>query len=521
VDGHAQTAAPEAPDRTLFMQMTHGFFTETEVRTALDAELDGPTRQLPPSSVNQALTLRRDEVSGWVTGRLQGHFMPTPEETVAVSKPGHGVRPVAVWDLPSRLAYSVLTARLRPALPTVKRDRVQWRAFQREPLDHAGRYVVASDIAACYQYIDHSLLADELLVQTGEHAVIETIVELLRATGGRRYGLPQQSDSSDLLAEAFLARLERALVRRGLVVARYSDDFRFSCSTWSEVTRAIEVLAEEARLLGLTVNDIKTVTWGRTKYEDHLNESDRLRQEIANEAKIDLTQVDVHPYDDTVVEQPPEQEDVELLGAERILKRWVTVAGRGNVALSRRAEHRAVLELLPWALGTLQAHPECTAETLSHCGRLLRFERTLTPAVAAYLSTRNDDEAVLAVFDRLLRTKAYLNGWQTWWLQRPLARIEGFTTGPGSKARMHWERNALTSAEQTPVLRAHAALSLARHRSVKIDELLRIYRNSSATVRPVLAAAIALLKPATPVRKSVIGDSALCKWSYEWAELHA
>ena len=457
----------------------------------------------------------------WANGRLQGEFVPTREETVAVSKLGHGVRPVAVWDLPSRLAYSALTARLMPALPAVGRGRAQWRAFQRAPLEHPGKYVVASDIAACYQYIDHGLLTEELLVQTGEHAVVETVTALLRETGGRAYGLPQQSDASDVLAEAFLARLERALVRRGLLVARYNDDFRFSCGTWSEATRAIEVLAEEARLLGLTANDMKTVTWGRTKYEDHLNEADRLRQEIADEAKIDLTQVDVHPYDDTVVEQPPDQEDVDLLGSVRVLERWASVVGRGNVAMSRKAEHRAVLELLPWALRTLQAHPDSPANVLGLCTKILRLERTLTPAVAAYLVTRHDDAAVLVAFDRLLKAKAYLNGWQTWWLQQPLARLDGFAFGAGSKARLGWERNALTSAEHTPVLRAHAALSLAQHGVITVDELLAIYSRSSTTVRPVLAAAVALLKPAAPVRTAVTGDSALCLWSYEWAELLA
>ncbi|MGI8692893.1 MAG: RNA-directed DNA polymerase [Geodermatophilaceae bacterium] len=503
------------------MRFERGLLAEEEVRAAVDAELDRPVRLLPPSSVNQALLLRRKEVAAWANDRLQGEFVPTPEETVAASKPGHGVRPVAVWDLPSRLAYSALTARLRPVLPAVGRGRTQWRAFQRAPLEHPGKYVVASDIAACYQYIDHGLLTEELLVQTGEHAVVETVTALLRETGGRAYGLPQQSDASDVLAEAFLARLERALIRRGLLVARYSDDFRFSCATWSEATRAIEVLAEESRLLGLTANDMKTITWGRKKYEDHLNEADQLRQEIADEAKIDLTQVDVHPYDDTIVEQAPDQEDVDLLGSVRLLERWASMVRRGNVAASRRAEHRAVLELLPWALGTLGAHPDSPADVLGVCTKVLRFERTLTPAVVAYLATRNDDAAVLMAFDRLLRARAYLNGWQTWWLQQPLARLDGFATGQGAKTRLRWERNALTSAEHTPVLHAHAALSLARHGVIKEDELLPIYSRSSATVRPVLAAAVALLKPSAPVRKAVTSDSALCLWSYEWAESHA
>lgn len=501
--------------------MQPALFEELELLTAVHAELDRPAKLLPPSSISPALQGRRDEVATWAAGRLQGLFVPTREETVAVSKPGHGVRPVAIWDLPSRLAYSALTDKLKPALPTMDRGRAQWRDFQRSPLKHSGKYIVASDLAACYQYIDHGLLTEELLVQTGEHAAVEAITALLRETSGKTYGLPQQSDASDVIAEAFLARLERALVRRGLLVGRYNDDFRFSCATWSEVARAIEVLAEEARLLGLTVNDMKTVTWGRKKYQDHLDEADHLRKHIADEAKIDLTLIDVHPYDNTVVEQPPDPKDVDLLGAGRILDRWESMIRRGTVSMRRRAEHRAVLELLPWALRTMSGSSDSPTNLLDLCTKILRLERTLTPAVSTYLTSRCDDAAVLAAFDRLLRKKAYLNGWQTWWLQQPLARLEGFASGAGSKTRLSWERHALTSAEHTPVLRAHAALSLARHEEIAIDELLSIYSRSSSTVRPVLAAAVALLKPPTSVRTAVTRDSKLCLWSYEWAESNA
>lgn len=378
--------------------------------------------------------------------------------------------------------------------------------------------MVASDIAACYQYVDHGLLAEELLVQAGDHAVVETVTALLRETGGRAYGLPQQSDASDLLAEAFLARLDRALVRRGLLVARYNDDFRFTCATWSEAVRAIEVLAEESRLLGLTVNDLKTVTWRRKNYEDHLDEADRLRQEIADEAAIDLTQFDVDPYDGTLVEQPPEPDQVDRLGSVRVLERWASLLHNGTVAAGRRAEHRAVVELLPWALRTLQTSPDTPPGTVRVCMRLLRLERTLTPAVATYLTSRQDDASVLSAFDGLLRSRAYLNGWQTWWLQQPLARLVGFADGTGSRARLRWERDALTSAEHTPVLRAHATHPLARHGAIGHEEILGIYDRSSSAVRPVLAASLALLAPPPEVRAAVTGDSALCRWAYEWAE---
>lgn len=120
-------------------------------------------------------------------------------------------------------------ARLAEILPKVNRGREQWRTFQRLPLKHDDRYVLTADITACYQHIDHGLLSEEILVRGGDQRTIDALAALLSTTSGRSYGLPQQSRASDVLAEAFLDRLERALVRRGLRASRHNDDFRFVC----------------------------------------------------------------------------------------------------------------------------------------------------------------------------------------------------------------------------------------------------------------------------------------------------
>src|ERR1700722_6391205 len=203
-----------------------------EVMGALAAEMDLQPPLLPPSIVYPALSSRRQEVAGWIQRRLSGQFLPTPQETVAVNKARQGVRPVAVWDLPSRVAYRALASRLEKGLGTGQQEKRQWREFLQEPLRYGGRYVVASDIAACYENIDHGLLSDDLLMRTGDHVTVEAVSSLLFETSGRAFGLPQQSPASDVLAEVVLDRLERVLVRHGLQVARYNDDFRFTCASW-------------------------------------------------------------------------------------------------------------------------------------------------------------------------------------------------------------------------------------------------------------------------------------------------
>lgn len=477
-----------------------------------------PPRLLPRSSVYPALVGRELEAAEWLADQLNSQFVPSVQQVVAANKGGHGVRPIAVMDLPSRIAYRTLAEQLALTLPDLERSRSDWKEFKRAPLGRKGSYVVGADIAACYQQIDHELLARELLVQTGDFETVDAIKGLLHLTRGTRQGIPQQSHSSDLIADPFLAKLERSLVRRRLQVDRYNDDFLFTCATWSEVIRSIEVMEEEARHLGLIVNDQKTITWRRGTYETRLDEADDLRRQLADEAELDLTRFDTNPYDGSVVAEAPAQADVDALSALRILEHWTSVAGRGTVSDRRRKEHRAIVELVPLAFATLRTTQEETESVLKHCVKMLRFERTMTPSVGEYLASRLDRRLAVDALDLLLKSETYLNGWQTWWLQHPVARLPEFVTGKGAAQRLDWERRALTSAELTPVLRAEVAHTLAGHKEIEVDDLLGIYDRTSNVTRPVLASAVALLKPPAQVKKAIVGDSQLNAWCYERAE---
>jgi hypothetical protein len=307
-------------------------------------------------------------------------------------------------------------------------------------------------------------------------------------------------------------------------VSRYNDDFRFTCLSWSDAVRAIEVFSEEARRIGLAMNDLKTITWKRGNYEAHLDEADRLREEIALEAELDLldlTRFETDWYDSSVVAVTPEPGDIDRLAAARVLERWSRLAARSEIPGRRKAEHRAIVELLPLALTTLASDPSTDATVLRHAMMLLRYERTMTPAVAGYVIGRNDAGAVVATFDKLLASKAYLNGWQTWWLQESIAKMPEFASKAGAARREKWSRAAFASAEQSPILRAQSTLALSRHGHITTDQVLALYDRSSSTVRPVLVAAIAMLKPGTSTQRSVTRDNELHRLVYEWASNHA
>lgn len=99
------------------MKIESDVLTEQDVVAALDAELAAPPQMLPQDTTYPALNANRADAADWVRGRLVGgEFVPTPEETVAANKLGHGIRPIAVWDIPSRIAYRALAQRVAEQL---------------------------------------------------------------------------------------------------------------------------------------------------------------------------------------------------------------------------------------------------------------------------------------------------------------------------------------------------------------------------------------------------------------------
>ena len=500
-----------------------GLVTQSAIGTALDDELDKPSLLLPSSPVAPALLSRREEVTAWVHAQVSGSFNPAPQEIVAVSKSRHGIRPVAVWDLTSRLLYRALAAELTESLEFPERSSDAWRDFQREPAASRGRgYVVEADIASCYELIDHALLSQELLVQTGNHQLVDALMQVLRETSGRTYGIPQQCSASDLLAELFLDKLERALIRRGLAITRYNDDFRIKCRSWSDVIWSIETLTDEARKHGLILNDSKMITWSRTAYKRSLDEVDELREEVAAEAGLDTESFQFEEYDGQFEFPAGDTDETQGMAAVRVLQKWEEVAGSGRVDDENRGLHRAVLQLLPFALNVLSTIRNDLGDSLSIAMKLLRYEQTMTPYIARFLNTRENESALLTEFDALLERKAYLTGWQTWWLQQPLARTSSFIdSSTRGEARRKWVRNAFANAERSPVLRAQAAMTLARHGEIDGDELLRIYDRSSPVTRPVVVGAIALIGPSERIARAVTGDSQLNRLVFEWSSQYA
>jgi RNA-directed DNA polymerase len=493
--------------------------TVTDLSDAVEFATDHPRRLLPEREwVTAAIEAHRDEFAQMAHTQITGEWQPSRERIIGASKARHGVRPVAVWDPVSHAAYDALVARITPSLPQLVRSGDAWREFLRSPLEDyaasAAKYIVAADIASCYQFIDHGTLAAELTERSNDRAAVQSIVDLLRETGDRRYGLPQQSRSSDVIAEPYLARLERALVRKGLILSRYNDDFRIVCASWSEVNRAIEVLSDEARQLGLTLNDSKIITSKRATYEKSLDEGDKLREEISGEVGFVFDEYD----EDNEAREDEADTDVALT----ILERWQKIAGTGEVAEADQATHRSLLDLLPRALGALRAKAHDDPFAVEVAFSLLRFEQTLTPNACRYLAAVPTEGNVVSAFDTFLQGDRYLTDWQAWWLQIPLRRV-ALADGTGGPARLAWLEKVYRSTEQAPLIRAETALTMAAfgHAETAEEELVRRYDRATRVERPTFVAALATVGASTAMKNAVIGDSLLHEWIFDAVESHA
>jgi len=193
--------------------------------------------------------------------------------------------PLLWFDIPHREPGRVR----RLGIPTVT-DRVAQRAVKRvlEPvcetvflpcshgfrpgrsvltaLAHMLRYeaqglpwVADADIAACFDTLDHDLLLSDLAAITPDDRLLGLVAGWLVAGAfvpGR--GVAQGAVLSPLLTNLYLHAFDVAMVRAGLALVRYADDWVIMCRTPRAAAQALERAAAALGELGLSLNPAKT-----------------------------------------------------------------------------------------------------------------------------------------------------------------------------------------------------------------------------------------------------------------------
>ncbi len=476
-------------------------------------------RPLVPHDGPMTTLWMHDGGGEWAYRRCTVEFAPVPSRVVSVRKHRHGVRPVAELCARDRVLYRALVNRWESKLAEPDRSRNAYNTFLNAPLRavKAPKYVVSSDVTAYYQYVDHGLLARELLARTGDSDGVDALTGLLAGLIGRSYGLPQQSGSSDVLAEAYLSVVERRLLRQGLAVWRYNDDFRIAADSWSDALNAVDALERECRGVGLVLNDSKTIIRLRDTYEAALGVREKVLKEISEQVKKDLTDLSLSYDGDDVIETPPEQGDVGA--ARQVLADWHGLARRANSLNKYEQDKMGVLaELVRWALPVLRTQPT-DLDVLRSCSLILRTEQTLTPYVSRYLESSSDEPTIAVTwFEEFLNKNPYLTPWQAWWVAPSVREIAG-SYGNGSRQRAWLEGIWKDPNNPEPVI-AGLALTMAEKGLVTADGLVGMFDGMTEIGRPSVARALGSIAPSGHAgAQTLIAEDEWVRWAFEVGRL--
>lgn len=507
-----------------FMRIAVGLLTLEDFEDALACEFFA-TRGLVPDDLGMWGLFNHAGADEWAHRRCVIEFAPVPGQIVTVRKSGHGVRPVAELSVRDRVLYRALVRRWKEDLPEPDRSSEAHETFLSAPLGSDPTYVVSSDVAACYEYIDHGLLAREVLARTGDSAGVEALMSLLAGLTGRSYGLPQQSGSSDVLAEAYLSVVERRLLRQGLAVWRYSDDFRIAVDSWSEALNAVDALERECRSIGLVLNDLKTIIRKVATYQEGLSRRAQVLEDISDEVQVDLTDVVQDLYDDDIVIEP-EKSEVIVGAAQQVVAEWTGLHERmlnpdPKSALTQEEQDKrlALTDLLRWGLSVLQSE-KTDADVLAACGQILRTEQTLTPVVARYLTKAADPVTTIAWFEDFLGDNPYLTPWQAWWVAPALRGVQG-SYADGS-AQRSWLESIWTDSACPEPVKAGVAFTVAQKGLADAKGLMKVFESMTDTGRPFVARAVGAVASADDVGAStLLAEDEWIKWAFELGQSDA
>jgi hypothetical protein len=393
---------------------------ELELAAAVDDEMMAWRSLAPPEPWRDAVASCRNEIAEWITTRLLAGSPSAQTAVLNARKAGHGTRPVSVMGVPERVVYRALAKHVLGPLELPDRSAQAYRDFVLAPIQ-AGfdsqpgmlrtlgsaifGYVVEADITAFYQYVDHEILRQELHIQSGQVESVEYLLQLLAESEGRAFGVPQLHDPSDWLSDFYIRIVERDLIRSGLQVWRFNDDFRIGCEDYADALDAIERLEESARSVGLTVNTYKTYT---PTFMTYLIKNTGLDISTA-EAGFDPQDVEAIVADYTTLD-----ESDAISTAHNVIERLRSSpqhVGHIDIMKLRTEELRDLRR----AFGALSRNAD--EYGLDWVKPLFEFAPSLTPRLVQYLISlhRSFSERIMEIL-RELRDSRSVSEWQSVWL---------------------------------------------------------------------------------------------------------
>ncbi len=206
-----------------------------------------------------------------------GSYRPLPSKRVWIPKPGTDEeRPLAIPAVRDRIVQTATKIVIEPIfeadfLPCSYGFRPKRSAHDAlqvliEEAWRGRRWVVETDIAACFEAIPKAGLEGCLETRISDQSTLKLLRAMLRAgvmeageVRHRATGTPQGGVISPLLANVYLHRLDREWQgQNNGVLIRYADDLVVMCRTEAEAEHALAQLRAELEKLGLELKDSKT-----------------------------------------------------------------------------------------------------------------------------------------------------------------------------------------------------------------------------------------------------------------------
>jgi hypothetical protein len=435
----------------------------------------------------------------------------SPADVIAANKWRYGRRPVAVLPLVEKVLYRAVVNHIRDDLPIIERGNGKHDEFEASPLESPDtQWVVITDLANFYSSIPTAKLCEELVQRCGRCQAVDWLKNFWLHISDGNVGIPQVSQPSDLVAAAYADELHRRLLRRGLQAWRYVDDFRLAARSRAEAFTALEVFDEEARRLGLFVNERKTYTMSRGRYTELREEDNQHLAGILRLVSEELTQFD--PYTSESVN--PSQAEVLRGAAVRMLSQW-----QSAIAATTHTDDTqnpiAVTKGVRTAFGVLKLLADLSA--LPACSTVMQFEPQLTPNIIAYLkaiAAAGHGTLVWQVARHTVTTVA-LTRWQKLWLLHLLAS-DNVASAVSDDQIGEWIRwNTWDSSEY---VRTQAIWALARNQRLNGEDWNRVSQTATRLGGPTLAASLHSVSNVTASHHRVLLKSdKLDRLVYNWA----
>lgn len=468
--------------------------------------------QMPDLISDRCLIKAAGQLAEHTSARFKAGYSPIIE-TIAMPKQGLGPRPIGLLSPETRTLYEALTEQLKPHLPTPSRaeDITIHHEFGTTAADDGDVRIVDFDIAACYEYVDHGILAEELVIQSLEPDTVAALQDLLLDIFPRGVGIPQAMAPSHLLADTYLEKLERNIVRAGYPVHRYADDFRMIASSWGDAHEAIERAVDIARSSGLVLADGKTHIRSIRQIREEHEKRDGVLQKYRLAAADELRSIDHVKvgYDDwEEISSEAEASEIDFVALSRVVGDWVA----GN------PEQRSVhAHFGARALRVLQAAPERVSD--EWLVGIAEREPIRLFNIINYLANRAEADENWSALSRLT-TMPRQSPWARLWMVR-LADMLQRGTSQGESAVENWATELLRDRHET--VRAEAAWFLAGRKSVTVGKLGELYIGASDITSVGIAASAGRLDgdSSTKATQALRADSALTRSAYDWGTSHA